>query len=93
MEDMAFDDLILESVQSVTKAATSLINAATVAQKVLVAQGKMSKNAKKVHNQDSYTTLLNLTQTAGERGQSVVTRAGIRSPSRCLGHWVSLRSG
>ena len=48
MEDMAFDDLILESVQSVTKAATSLINAATVAQKVLVAQGKMSKNAKKV---------------------------------------------
>merc|ERR1719476_1064146 len=47
MEDMAFDDLILESVQSVTKAATSLINAATVAQKVLVAQGKMSKNAKK----------------------------------------------
>merc|ERR1712055_524097 len=47
MEDMAFDDLILESVQSVTKSATSLINAATVAQKVLVAQGKMSKNAKK----------------------------------------------
>ena len=57
MEDMAFDDLILESVQSVTKAATSLINAATVAQKVLVAQGKMSKNAKKVHNQDSYTNI------------------------------------
>ena len=91
MEDMAFDDLILESVQSVTKAATSLINAATVAQKVLVAQGKMSKNAKKVLSQDSYTSIL--TQTAGERGQSVVTRAGIRSPSRRLGHWVSLRSG
>ena len=91
MEDMAFDDLILESVQSVTKAATSLINAATVAQKVLVAQGKMSKNAKKVLSQDSYTSIL--TQTSGERGQSVVTRAGIRSPSRCLGHWVSLRSG
>ena len=57
MEDMAFDDLILESVQSVTKAATSLINAATVAQKVLVAQGKMSKNAKKVLSQDSYTNI------------------------------------
>ena len=38
---MAFDDLILESVQSVTKAAVSLISAATEAQKVLVAQGKM----------------------------------------------------
>ena len=45
---MAFDDLILESVQSVTKAATSLISAATEAQKVLVAQGKMSGSAKKV---------------------------------------------
>ena len=57
MEDMAFDDLILESVQSVTKAATSLINAATVAQKVLVAQGKMSKNAKKVLSEDYYTNI------------------------------------
>ena len=57
MEDMAFDDLILESVQSVTKAATSLINAATVAQKVLVAQGKMSKNAKKVLSENSYTNI------------------------------------
>ena len=48
LEDLAFDDLILESVQSVTKAATSLISAATEAQKVLVAQGKMSGSAKKV---------------------------------------------
>jgi len=47
LEDLAFDDLILESVQSVTKAATSLISAATEAQKVLVAQGKMSGSAKK----------------------------------------------
>lgn len=45
---MAFDDLILESVQSVTKAAASLISAATEAQRVLVAQGKMSGSAKKV---------------------------------------------
>ena len=45
---MAFDDLILESVQSVTKAATSLISAATAAQKVLVAEGKMGGGAKKV---------------------------------------------
>ena len=48
LEDMAFDDLILGSVQSVTKAATSLISAATAAQKVLVAQGKMSGGGKKV---------------------------------------------
>ena len=45
---MAFDDLILESVKSVTKAATSLISAATAAQKVLVAQGKMSGGGEKV---------------------------------------------
>ena len=47
-EDLAFDDLILGSVESVTKAATSLINAATKAQRVLVAEGKMSGGAKKV---------------------------------------------
>ena len=95
MEDMAFDDLILESVQSVTKAATSLINAATVAQKVLVAQGKMSKNAKKVLSQGSLNTIYRVlyTQTSGEGGQSVVTRSGLCSSSRRLSHWVSLRSG
>ena len=61
MEDMAFDDLILESVQSVTKAATSLISAATAAQKVLVAEGKMGGGAKKVKATKSLPSIFLLT--------------------------------
>ena len=38
---MTFDDLILESAQSITKATSSLMKAATAAQKELVSQGKM----------------------------------------------------
>ena len=41
LEDMTFDDLILESAQSITKATSSLMKAATAAQKELVSQGKM----------------------------------------------------
>merc|ERR1712233_4930 len=55
LEDMAFDDLIIESVQSVTKAATSLISAATAAQKVLVAEGKMSGGGKKVKEDSQWS--------------------------------------
>ena len=40
MEDMTFDDLILESAQSITKATSSLMKAATAAQKELVSQGR-----------------------------------------------------
>ena len=59
---MAFDDLILESVQSVTKAATSLISAATAAQKVLVAEGKMGGGgAKKVKATKSLPSIYLLT--------------------------------
>ena len=43
LEDMTFDDLILESAQSITKATSSLIIAATAAQRELVAQGKVSE--------------------------------------------------
>ena len=63
LEDMAFDDLILESVQSVTKAATSLISAATAAQKVLVAEGKMSGGGKKVKLIKDHPFYLHLSST------------------------------
>ena len=83
MEDMAFDDLILESVQSVTKAATSLINAATVAQKVLVAQGKMSKNAKKVLLVripiQTYTNFRGRRTVSGHKGWSRQPKSSPRS--------------
>ena len=42
---MTFDDLILESAQSITKATSSLMKAATAAQKELVSQGKMKDKA------------------------------------------------
>jgi len=42
LENMTFDDLILESAQSITKATSSLMKAATAAQKELVSQGKMA---------------------------------------------------
>ena len=38
MENMTFDDLILESAQSITKATSSLMKAATAAQKELVSK-------------------------------------------------------
>jgi len=56
-EDLAFDDLILGSVESVTKAATSLINAATKAQRVLVAEGKMSGGAKKGREESQWSAV------------------------------------
>ena len=45
LENMTFDDLILESAQSITKATSSLMKAATAAQKELVSQGKMEDKA------------------------------------------------
>ena len=40
---MTFDDLILESAQSITKATSSLMKAATAAQKELVSKGNMAE--------------------------------------------------
>lgn len=48
MENMTFDDLILESAESITKATSSLIQAATAAQRELVAQGKIEETSLKV---------------------------------------------
>ena len=70
LEDMAFDDLILESVQSVTKAATSLISAATAAQKVLVAEGKMSGGGKKVKLIKDHPFYLHLSSDRSRRTAS-----------------------
>jgi talin len=42
-EDMTFDDLIIESAKSIANASSSLIKAASEAQKELVAQGKIEK--------------------------------------------------
>merc|ERR1719233_1377318 len=42
-EDMTFDDLIIESAKSIANATSSLIKAASEAQKELVAQGKVQK--------------------------------------------------
>eukprot|EP00092_Neocalanus_flemingeri_P085334 GFUD01107374.1.p1 GENE.GFUD01107374.1~~GFUD01107374.1.p1 ORF type:complete len:1009 (+),score=319.61 GFUD01107374.1:263-3028(+) len=46
-EDMTFDDLIIESAKSIANASSSLIKAASEAQKELVAQGKVQKKTLK----------------------------------------------
>ena len=46
-EDMTFDDLIIESAKSIANASSSLIKAASEAQKELVAQGKVEKKTLK----------------------------------------------
>ena len=48
---MTFDDLILESAQSITKATSSLMKAATAAQKELVSKGKHGR-------QDNYIVII-----------------------------------
>ena len=88
---MAFDDLILESVQSVTKAATSLISAATAAQKVLVAQGKMSGGGKKVKYLILPPSLLSILDTPGQGGQPMVPRLSLCGYSGCLCHRLLMR--
>ena len=45
-ENMNFDDLIIESAKSIASATQALIQAATVAQKELVAEGKVQKKGK-----------------------------------------------
>ena len=91
LEDMAFDDLILGSVQSVTKAATSLISAATAAQKVLVAQGKMSGGGKKVKCPFSLSISLSILHTTGQGGQPMVPGLSFCGYSCCLCHWLPVR--
>ena len=88
---MAFDDLILESVQSVTKAATSLISAATAAQKVLVAQGKMSGSGKKVKCPFSLSISLSILHTTGQGGQPMVPGLSFCGYSCCLCHRLPVR--
>ena len=57
---MTFDDLILESAQSITKATSSLMKAATAAQKELVSKGNMAETRqlliifKMANNDDSF---------------------------------------
>ena len=46
---MTFDDLILESAQSITKATSSLMKAATAAQKELVSKGNMANETTTNH--------------------------------------------
>ena len=46
-ENMTFDDLIIESAKSIANASSSLIKAASTAQKELVAQGKVQKTTVK----------------------------------------------
>ena len=48
VENMTFDDLILDSAQSITKCTSALLQAATAAQQELVAQGKIAASSRQV---------------------------------------------
>jgi talin len=48
VENMTFDDLILDSAQSITKCTSALLQAATAAQQELVAQGKIAPSSRQV---------------------------------------------